>query len=594
MQLLQHFHELSLHPKNAKELKGMILQLAVQGKLTAQWRVDHPELIGGDHSAQVLLMRMIAEKAQLVKEGKIKKGKSSPSISKDDVPYILPSEWIWCTLNEVCQYIQRGKSPKYAELSSIPIVSQKCVQWSGFDISKARYITEESIDKYGNERFLQVGDLLWNSTGDGTVGRVILFPETEFQKVVADSHVTVVRAFKNYLIPEYLQLFAASPFIQNSISGRVSGSTKQTELATGTLKAMEFSLPPLEEQKAIVEVVEQLFKEVEQLGQLTEKRIRLKEQFATSALRDLTTKNTVKEWEVLQPHFHTFFNEAPNIKKLRESILQLAVQGKLTAHWRTLHSPFEGGTGDAKDHDATLLLDRIKVEKAQLIKEKKIKKEKPLPPITESEIPNELPEGWGYEYIRNVSSVVTCGIASTPQYTDTGKIFLSAKNVKPFTFKPKEHKFVSQELYEKITKNAKPEKGDILLTRVGAGIGEACVIDQDIDFAFYVSLTLVKPLHRFIDSYYMLYWLSSKDGIGKVLDNIYGKGVSQGNLNVNQVRQFVLPIPPLKEQKAIVETVNRLMALCDRLEQQVKLSKEQVERWMKGVVREVLGAVDQY
>jgi type I restriction enzyme S subunit len=291
----------------------------------------------------------------------------------------------------------------------------------------------------------------------------------------------------------------------------------------------------------------------------------------------LTIRNYHNRKEVISNLQNSGVNQKEMLAKLRQSILQEAVQGKLTAKWRA---------NNPNTEPASELLKRIEAEKQLLVKEKKIKAEKPYPKISHEEAPKSIPDTWSYNYIRDISSVVTCGMASTPKYTEMGRIFLSAKNVKPFTFKPADHKFVSEETYQKIVKNSKPEKGDVLLTRVGAGIGEACVIDQDIDFAFYVSLTLIKPMDG-INPYYMLYWLSSNDGIAKVLDNIYGKGVSQGNLNVNQVRQFIIPIPPLEEQKAIVEKVNALMALCDELEKQIETSHTQVEQLMQSCLKEV-------
>jgi type I restriction enzyme S subunit len=146
-----------------------------------------------------------------------------------------------------------------------------------------------------------------------------------------------------------------------------------------------FPLPPLEEQKAIVTVVETLFKEVEQLEQLTIERITLKEKFVVSALNQLTTNNIKQEWAFLQEHFHSFFNEISNIKKLRETVLQLAVQGKLTADWRANNPDFE---------DASALLKQSK-EKTQLIKIKKIKKRKNLYcHCCKGRNSYELPKGW--------------------------------------------------------------------------------------------------------------------------------------------------------------------------------------------------------
>lgn len=250
--------------------------------------------------------------------------------------------------------------------------------------------------------------------------------------------------------------------------------------------------------------------------------------------------------------------ELTGIKKLRELILELAVRGKLVSQ-------------DFNDEPASVLLEKISEEKAQLIADKKIKKQKSLPVMT-SEEKALLPIGWSNAYMQDITKVVTCGMASTPKYHDEGRIFLSAKNVKPYKFMPAEHKFVDEETYRKITQNAKPEKDDILLTRVGAGIGEAAVIDIDIEFAIYVSLTLIKPFHNHLYSYFLLLWLNSPQGTKKSIDNIYGRGVSAGNLNVNLVRSFVVPIPPLAEQHRIVTKVDELMALCDQLEQQTEQS----------------------
>ena len=155
MQLLNHFHKLSIHPKNASELKGLILQLAIQGKLTAIWRKQNPKLISGINSAENLLKRINLEKARLIKEKKIKREKPLSEITEKEFPFTLPKNWTWCRLNEVSEYIQRGKSPKYSEIPKIPVVSQKCVQWSGFNINKARFITEESLEKYQDERFFK-------------------------------------------------------------------------------------------------------------------------------------------------------------------------------------------------------------------------------------------------------------------------------------------------------------------------------------------------------------------------------------------------------------------------------------------------------
>ena len=260
---------------------------------------------------------------------------------------------------------------------------------------------------------------------------------------------------------------------------------------------------------------------------------------------------------------------------LKKSILQYAMQGKLVAQ-------------DPNDESASELLKRIKAEKEQLIKDGKIKKEKPLPPITQDEIPYDLPQGWQWVRFQDITQVLTCGYASTPQYYENGRMFLSAKNVKPYKFLPQDHKFISEELYQTLIKNGKPELGDILLTRVGAGIGEAAIIDKDIDFAIYVSLTLIKLFKKEISPKYILHWLNSPFGVSKAINNTFGKGCSQGNLNVNQVRLFILPIPPLAEQKRIVEKLEEILPLVDEYGKNEEILSEMNQKLPKQIRQSIL------
>lgn len=231
-------------------LRQSILQEAVQGKLVPQDPNDEP--------ASILLEKIKKEKERLIKEGKIKKEKPLPPIKDDEIPYELPKGWEWVRLGELCSYIQRGKSPKYSNVEEIPVVSQKCIQWNGFDISKARFIDPMSLDGYAEERFIEPLDLLWNSTGLGTLGRINVYPKIKlYDKVVADSHVTVIRPFKNFIYSKYLYLWFSGPIVQGEINDKSTGSTKQAELNSTTVKEYIVPLPPINEQKRIVEKVEQ-------------------------------------------------------------------------------------------------------------------------------------------------------------------------------------------------------------------------------------------------------------------------------------------------------------------------------------------------
>ena len=146
-------------------------------------------------------------------------GKNEPVCIAEEIPFEIPDSWEWVRLNEICEYIQRGRSPKYSPIKKYPVIAQKCNQWSGFSIEKAQFIDPESISTYGPERILQDYDLMWNSTGLGTLGRMAIY-KTEanpYELAVADSHVTVIRPLKTYVKAEYLYYYFANPTVQNVI-----------------------------------------------------------------------------------------------------------------------------------------------------------------------------------------------------------------------------------------------------------------------------------------------------------------------------------------------------------------------------------------
>ena len=249
-------------------LKKSVLQEAIQGKLVPQ--------IAEEGTAQELLEQIKAEKQKLVKEGKLKKSALNDSVifrgddnkywekSEDgavcideEIPFEIPSNWAWVRLDDICSFIHRGKSPKYSPIKKYPVVAQKCNQWAGFSIEKAKFIEPKSITSYNDEYFLQDRDLMWNSTGLGTLGRMAIYYTilNPYELAVADSHVTVIRPYKTHIVSEYLYYYFASNTVQSVIEDKSDGSTKQKELATKTIKSYLVPLPPFVEQLRIVQKI---------------------------------------------------------------------------------------------------------------------------------------------------------------------------------------------------------------------------------------------------------------------------------------------------------------------------------------------------
>ena len=253
-------------------LPQSILQQAVEGKLVPQDADDEP--------ACALLERIREERAELVKQKKAKapkggesriyqgadgswyeqRGKTASVCIDEEIPFDIPESWEWARLENVSNYIQRGKSPKYSNEKRYPVVAQKCNQWSGFSLEKAKFIDPASLSQYGPERFLVTGDLLWNSTGLGTLGRMAIYDAAlnSYECAVADSHVTVIRTDSHWMNYSFLFKYFAGPSVQRVIESKASGSTKQKELALATVQKYLVPVPPLAEQQRIVAKVDEV------------------------------------------------------------------------------------------------------------------------------------------------------------------------------------------------------------------------------------------------------------------------------------------------------------------------------------------------
>ena len=289
--------------------KESILSKAFTGELTAKWRADNI------HSAKELLSKISDEKLSNWEQECQKaeaEGRKKPTkpklksidemiVPNDEIPYEIPNNWVWTRLGDIAPYIQRGKSPKYVDESSIYVISQKCVQWTGFELDKARYTSDEV--KYTEERFLKKGDILWNSTGTGTVGRVCTLEEIdENQKMVADSHVTVVRTSDN-VISKCILNYLISNNVQNNLDSLTTGSTNQKELTLSSVKNLAIPLPPIEEQKEIVRILDNIFTKenlINELISLEDKIQALEKSILSKAFRGELGTNSKDDIEAME------------------------------------------------------------------------------------------------------------------------------------------------------------------------------------------------------------------------------------------------------------------------------------------------------
>ena len=528
---------------NGKQLKNSILQWAIQGKLVPQDPNDEP--------ASVLLDKIRQEKERLIKEKKIKRDKNASIIYRgednsyyekmlatgevkcidEEVPFEIPASWSWARLLNVSIYIQRGKSPKYSPIKKFPVVAQKCNQWAGFSIDKAQFIEPKSLSKYAAERILQDEDLMWNSTGLGTLGRMAVYYAklNPYELAVADSHVTVIRLFKPFMSPLFFYFYFASPTVQSVIEDKSDGSTKQKELSTTTVCNYLVPIPPRNEQTRIISKVTSLLPVIEKYGTQQEKLDKL--------------NRTINE-------------------QIKKSVLQEAIQGKLVPQI-------------ASEDTAQELLEQIKEEKLKLVKEGKLKKSalassvifrgddnkyyeqigKKCLDITD-EIPFVIPETWQWVRIRDVFQLNPKNEAEDEKlvaFIPMEKISAGYKS--DFTFdtarwgtikKGFTHFANGDVAFAKITPCFQNRKSAIfhdLPNGIGAGTTE---------------LKVLRPYGNTIDRWYLLYFLESP----YFIDEATFKGTAnQQRIVVGYLEDKLFPLPTQKEQQRIVEKIEQLMQL---------------------------------
>ena len=552
MKLIEHFKELSLHPKNAEELKGLILQLAVNGKLTANWRKENPGIKG----ASDLFDRVKTHNLELLRS---KKRRVKEIAFEDNILLDLPKTWVQVK-NKDLFTLQKGKNPKDLSESVMKYPYQDIEALDRGNIR--RYSNDEKAPKCSDEDILVVCDgsrsgLVLNGKA-GVVGSTLAVIET----------------------PKFIQDYVKILFLQDykRANANMKGAAIP-HLDTSVLLATDVGFPPIEEQKVIVKQVNALFKEIEQLETLNKERIKHKEDFVESALNKITSsEDTSQEWNYLAPHFKKFFTEKKSVKSLRETILQLAVQGKLTKKWRKEYPNVE---------PASELIKKIDFHKEALIRSGEIRKGKKLPDF-DVDFLFDLPDNWEMTHLGRLSKQITDGTHHTPKYTNSGIKFLSVKDISSGKINLENTRHISPQDHHELIKRCKPEVNDILFCRIGT-LGVPVIVNIIEPFSIFVSVGLIKFFTNEVLPEYLRLALDSPF-LWKQYMKVKAGGSHTNKLNLRDVPNLMIPLPPLEEQKGIIEKVNSLMALCDELEEQIINSETQIKLLMKSCLKEVLEA----
>ncbi len=535
-----------------KKLRELILELAVRGKLVPQDPNDEP--------ASELLKRIAAEKAELVKQGKIKKQKPLPEISEEEKPFELPVGWEWVRLEDVTDNIHYGYTAsadvtKKVKLLRITDIQDDKVIWRNVPGCE---IKDSDIEQYQ----LQPNDIVIARTG-GTVGKSYLVDDRQYIAVFA-SYLIRLKYIK-FTNANYTKIFLGSQLYWLQLYNGVTG-TGQPNVNGNTLKKMFFPLPPSNEQNKICSRVQTLLNLCDQLEQHSLTSLDAHQQLVETLLTTLTDSQNAEElaenWAHISEHFGTLFTTEASIDALKQTILQLAVMGKLVPQ-------------DPNDEPASELLKRIAQEKAQLVKDGKIKKQKPLPPISDEEKPFELPEGWEwslFEDVVDIQSGITKGrnlanrkLISIPylRVANVQRGYLDLSEVKEIDI-PEEEK----DKYHVI-------KGDLLITEGGDWdtVGRTTVWCHDWYIANQNHVFKGRIIGQGIDPYWLETYMNSPYS-RDYFASASKQTTNLASINKTQLRGCPVAIPPSSEAEKIMLKLNDFNELCEKLKLQIQSAQQ--------------------
>ena len=488
---------------NAQQLRNSILQEAIEGRLVPQDPNDEP--------ASVLLERIREEKKRLVKEGKLKKKDLEETpISEDEKPFEIPESWEWVRLGEIASYITDGehKTPRrITNYCGYYLLSARNVFNGYINLENVDYVDKEeyeNISKHCNPHF---GDVLISCSG--SVGRTAVVKDNNNYVMVRSAAVISPM----YTDSDYLMYTLQSKELQSQI-GESSKQTAQANLFQRAIKTLKIPLPPLAEQKRIVAKIEELLLKVEEYGK------------AQEALDKLN-------------------KELP--ERLKKSILQEAISGRLVPQ-------------DPNDEPASVLLDKIRKEKAQLAKEGKLKKKDLIEtPISDDEKPFDIPDSWEWVRIGNIYMTASGGTPEKghPEYYGGNIPWVKVGDLTSIYISRTEDSISEEGL---IHSSAKIFSKDTILVAMycNDAIGKSSIITKPMTTNQAIC-GLFPNTH--LNKEYIYYAIQSNR---KNLQE-QSAGGAQKNINQKIVNSLLIPLPPLAEQKRIVAKIEELFAEIDKL-----------------------------
>ncbi len=478
---------------NTKKLKQLVLDLAIHGKLVPQDPNDEP--------ASELLKRIQEEKAKSDNGKKT----SISSDNLDEVPFEVPSGWVWCRLSDITERIEdclHSTAPN--EGKGYPLIRTSNIGEGHLIFEGVHRVSKDVYDQRNVRVVPQKNDLIY--AREAPAGNVAVIGD---ELVCLGQRTVLIRPFSKYIESYLLAYFILSPYSRNALVSQSKGSTSQ-HVNLEKIRPFEIPLPPLSEQKRIVSAIEKWFAVIDQLES----------------------------------------NEADlrkSIEQTKKKVLDLAIHGKLVEQ-------------DENDEPASELLKRIKEEKAKTAKGKKA-----IADVEIDEVPFELPKGWVWCRLGDLFEIGSAKRVLKEDWKNNGVPFYRTREIVQLANEGHvdNELFIAEEHYnELIAKYGIPQKNDIMLTAVGT-IGVPYVVKESDRFYYKDASVLCLKNTSNINSYFIVYLLNSSLMKSQIYDK--SKGTTVDTITIDKATNYVVPLPPLAEQKRIVAKVEEVMGELDKM-----------------------------
>ena len=530
-----------------KKLRELILELAIRGKLVAQNSNDEP--------VSVLLEKIAAEKTELIKEGKIKKSKPLAKIDKDEKLFELPKGWQWCRLRDIGH--DWGQKKPDVDFTYIDVGS---VNKELGLIENARITNAEEAPSRAR-KLVKKGTVLYSTVRPYLLNIAVvdknIFPEPIASTAFAIIH--PLEGVSSSFIYRYLRSPSFVGYVESCQTGIAYPAINDKQFFNGLIP-----LPPKEEQNRIVAKVDELMLLCDQLEQQTEASMDAHATLVEVLLATLTDSADANElaqnWARVSECFDSLFTTEQSIEALKQTVLQLAVMGKLVPQ-------------NPDDEPASKLLEKIAEEKAQLVKEKKVKREKILSNISDDEKPFELPQGWALCRFSQLSLEVSTGpfgsMINKRDYIKDGIPLINPSHMINGEIVENKSITVSDEKAQALS-SYRLSKNDLVMARRGE-MGRCAIVTHKEDNwlcgtgSFFIKFN--ETISRnFLVNMFSSSWVKAYLGGNSI-------GTTMTNLNHGILNKMPVMLPPVAEQHRIVAKVDELMKICDQLKDQLQQSQ---------------------